>query len=357
MLESADYLNARLRGRKSRFLGSEKLRELSRLDSVEELRKHLSDTLYGSRLSRIGYLEKDTALLIERAVGETLREDLKAVRGFSPELSSSPASFLFSRWDAWNMKAVARGLHSHESAERILGSLVQAGWVEEAVWREIASSRSLREGAEKGLLLGVLSAGQLRESFGEGRRYRSEVASLEDSVDWRFYREALMGFEEAGEREEFWSPALLSLREEIDAKNLKTILLALASGELPEKKLLIPGGAWNGEKLIGGIPSPDKAGGILAEEARKRYKTAGESLARVIEEGNYLRAAALTAKISWRRQMRFISGDPLSSAILVGYLWTRAAEAVDLRLVLWGVNFGLGRERIGEELIIAGGGG
>ncbi|TAL18190.1 hypothetical protein EPN96_02570 [bacterium] len=356
MLEPADYLNARLRGRKSRFLGPEKLRELSRLDSVEELRKQLTDTLYGPHLSRLGYLEKDTALLIERAVGETLREDLKAVRGFSPELSASPASFLFSRWDAWNMKAVARGLHSHESAERIQGSLVQAGWVEEAVWREIASSRTLREGAERALLLGVLSAGQLRESFGEDRRYRSEVASLEDSVDRRFYREALRGLEEKGEREEFWSPALLSLREEIDAKNLKTVLLALASGEPREKKLTIPGGAWT-VKLPGEPSSSEKARQVLAQAVRKRYKAAGESLARVIEEENYLRAAALTAKISWRRQMRFISGNPLSSAILVGYLWTRAAEAVDLRLILWGVNFGMGRERIGEELIIAGGGG
>jgi vacuolar-type H+-ATPase subunit C/Vma6 len=245
--EDIPYLNARIRGRKSRLLGLERLRALARSPSVEELTVGLAATPYASDLSRASALEPATHRAAELAFGENLAQDFSRVRQFLPEMGASPARYLFSCWDLRNLKAVLRGVHAREAPERTGAVCTPGGWIPPSVWAELARSGSLEEAVERSVSMDL----GFREALQEGwAAYRQThlVASLEERLDRQFFGNALRALESV--RGACWRPLDDLIRFDIDARNLSALLEWLHRLEQPTPELVVPGGRCTGERIV-----------------------------------------------------------------------------------------------------------
>jgi vacuolar-type H+-ATPase subunit C/Vma6 len=345
--EQIPYVNARLRARKSRLLGRGLLRELARSSSVEAVTKKLQDTPYASHLDRSRSLFKKHEDGAEYAVNAALAEDLDGVKNFS-SARGTPVEPLFTRWDVSNLKAVFRGLHGHLPSGKILSSCTLAGWIEWAVWTELAAAPGLKEGVELAATLRLVPLSVLREGMGVYQRTR-QVRALESALDRWFYAEARLPLQTRAGKSSFWRPVDLALEAEVDEGNLMRVVEALFRRKPPQ---LIEGGAWPWKKLLPKLAETATPFTLLSDEVGRRLASpdSGEIALNLADKLEGPTLGALE-RAGWRSRIKLLTGDPLSVELIIGYVWARVAEAIDLRRVIWGVHFGMDWEQTAHRML------
>lgn len=337
LCEDIPYINARIRGRKSRLLGLERLRSLARLPSVEELIQGLADTPYASDISRATASEPAHHRAAELALGQNLAQDFSRVRRFTPGIGESPARYLFSCWDLRNLKAVLRGVHAREAPERTGSVCTPGGWVPAPVWAELARSATLEEAVERSISMDLGFREALREGWAAYRKTQL-VASLDARLDRQFFGNALNALESL--RGAFWNPLEDLIRFDIDARNLSALLEWLHRGERPGRELLIPGGRWTGEPFVRELSIHEDVRETVRQCLLRWIKNAGVEIAHFLEIGQLNVALEILERKAWMLRARRLQGSPLSLDLPIGYIWAKAAEVADLRRAVWGIYLG-----------------
>lgn len=352
--EDLPYVNARIRARKSRLLGGGFLRELAGAASLEHVVKQLGATAYGLPISRALAFDADVAAAADRAVTGELAADASGVRRFGAGGDLSPFRILFARWDVWNLKVVLRGLHGRRNPEEIVAATLPVGWVRQSVWRELAASAGVISGLEKAITMGIPEAAALHGAPLRAHEGGPDLSAAEAAVDRWFYGESFASFGRSGWGGSLWEPVERSLRWEVEARNFAAIVEGFGRDSPPGPEMLVAGGQWADRGLLARARALRDPLPLFAELAGRHYP--GADGTRAAEDLRLRRIpAALEAveRAAWRRQMGLLRGPPLSTELLAGYLWARAAEARDLRRVIWGLRFGMPRDLIAEGFLTA----
>jgi len=346
--EVLPYMNARLRARKSRLLGAALLRALASTDSVSAALSRLGETPYGPALLRAtSSAEADPATAADEALRRTLAEDLTEIRGFSTELITSPARYLFAAWDLANLKAVLRGVRGGAPPEVVVRACSPAGFVPAAVWAEIASAADLGESVARAATMELEFRPGLRQGWADYSRSK-DPADLEAALDRHFYRRAWEA--SASARGGLWEPLRDLIAFDIDHRNLSALLERVARlGEIGTAPLA--GGKLTGPAFWRRLSAVTEPAGLLADVVRGWLGGQGEQTARLLEEGHTDAAADTLERVAWRARARRLRGAPLSLEILIGYVWAKVAEVVDLRRIVWGLHLGLPGSWIEDGLL------
>ncbi len=337
---SADfgYINARVRGLKSRLLGPEFYNQaLADGGGFDSFIAMLSQTDYMTDLEEAqsrsaGLTAVDEALA--RNFWRLTRQILKITDGWPHRL----VAMLLMKYDLANVKAIVRAKHAGRSAEDAASALLPAGDLKPAVLDSMAQAADVAGVAQ---VLGAAGHPLAADVRAAARRYQedNDLFEFELAVD-RAYTRALVGIaDELPLPDKFRDWVLL----QVDATNVRTAL-KLRGRPLPDADLFIdPGLKLQFRRAAFDQLIADEGGEGLAQLADGPF-------AKVASAGSLGAADSVIRDVLDERIGRIAVGDPLGPFVVLDYLRRKEREVARLRLLARGKFYSVPRAQLETEL-------
>ncbi len=325
------YVNARVRGMYSRLLDKGSLSNLILKPDISGLITALEDTAYREDLER-ALVKKPGLAGIEDALRQNLIRTVEKLAKFlQGEKGERYITIFSSRWDIHNLKTIIRGKRIYVPSRQIQENLVPAGEFDESLLSELLKQPDIRSVIDLLATWDVPYASPLTAAFPEYAK-RSDLLILENALDQFYYEQALSLVSGKSEDERIIRDLIAT---EIDLINLKSVLLMVRDNVDTEDadQILIDGGrVFNRKKLhaLLALGSVDVIVEYL-EETPYRFlsdlrNTEGDS----VKISTYQH---LLDEYLIRHAVRLYRGDPLSVTVVIGYLWAKYTEIMNLRII------------------------
>lgn len=347
-----EYENTRLRSLKRELLTREFYDQLLSADSPEEMANMLSSTTYAADVSAAMVIEPGYRGL-EKGLKDNLSRSFSRVTGFFSEENRYLASTVFGRYDIWNVKAILRGKHIGASHDEMLEAVMPAGELTEPLLVELVNAVDIKNVIDLLTIWGFTYSRELREAYSEYMD-TGRLLSLELSLDFAFYEKTLKQLDE--HRNDFDAMLLKEfLRQEIDFLNIITAIrlnVERVSTEEAEK-YFVPGGrklALKKFKQLVEAPEIQMVVEILSDTPY--VKAAQEGLARYLKTGYVSAFQRALEEFIVKQATKLFLADPLSSAMLIAYFYSKHNEVTNLRIIVRGKSVGMSEEEIREAMII-----
>jgi V/A-type H+-transporting ATPase subunit C len=343
------YVNARIRGMKSRLLDRRSLEDMVFQPDLESLISSLEKTPYKVDIIEAKVLYQGV-LCVEHALRKNFTKTFRKILDFAKNGEAERYIRIFlHRWDVQNIKTILRGKNVHVTNDEILECLVPAGELDEVTLTELVKQPDVRAVIDLLATWGIVYARPLTEKFHEYSE-KGDLAVLECALDKYYFSESLDSVKSPS-----YNTILIKniLATEIDVVNIKTVLRMVRDHVDSEesRKYLIEGGRE--------LP-PDTLNQLITlhsvdEVIKKLENTSYRFLADVPE------AAIKTQKISVmekalekfliRKGVSAFLGDPLSVASVIGYFWAKYNEITNIRIISRCKTVDLPDEQLKEELV------
>jgi V/A-type H+-transporting ATPase subunit C len=350
VIDDLGYVNARVRALQGRLVARRDLDLALGAASLEEFTAFLGSTSYAAAVAEALAATKGVS-----GVEEGLRRDFQRTIEHVVRIAGGRPRHLLGlvlgRWELFNVKTVLRGLHAHVELERIMGSTVPFGRLDEAALKEL-----VRQGDVKGALDLLVQwrlpyAPALRDAF-PGYRDRNDLHVLETAMDRAFFAAGL-GSLDPGEPDD--AVVAGQLRREIDVILIGYALRAMHHGAAPAEVdgAFIPGGKTIGREAFARLCATRSVAEFLAALPHSPYGAclAGEASRQLEPRRLFALDRALQSCFA-RATMRLGAGAPLSIAFAIAYLWRKMNEITNLRLIARGKYAALPRAEIEALMIV-----
>jgi V/A-type H+-transporting ATPase subunit C len=344
------YINARMRGMRSRLLTHKALDELILRPDLESLIADLENSPYREEiLEAKGHLSG--ILCIEYALRQNFIRTFRKVQDFArrQEEAEEYIRIFLHRWDVENIKTILRGKNIHITADEIAGCLVPAGELDEATLRELLRQPDVRATIDLLATWRIRYAKPLTAAFAEFARTK-DLAILECALDRFYYTDALLSVSAPTYNNDLIRNLL---RLEIDVVNLRTVLRMVRDHVPAEdaKRYLIGGGRdFDENRLILLIKKPS-IGEVVAELSATRF----HFLAGVPDAAIRAQKISVLEKELERFLIKKGVGafllDPLSVASVIGYFWAKYNEITNIRIISRCKTADFPVEHLREELV------
>ena len=325
------YINARMRGMKSRLLSHRALDDLILQPDLDSLMMYLENTPY--REDIIEAKGKFTGILcIEYALRQNFIKTFHKIQNFVREEEARTYINVFlHRWDVQNIKTILRGKNIHATAEEILGCLVPAGELDEATFSELLRQPDIRTDIDLLATWRIRYARPLTEAYPEFAKTK-DLALLECALDRFYYSDALDSVK-APTYNNMLIRDILSL--EIDVVNLRTVLRMVRDHVNPEdaRRYLIAGGAEFDEKKLMRLLALPAIGDVVRNLADTRYSFLAEIPEQVVRTQKISAIEKQLEKFLIRKGAGEFLLDPLSVASVIGYFWSKYNEITNIRII------------------------
>jgi len=346
------YINARIRGMKSRLLDRPFFEKLMGEENIHSVMALLQATDYGKHIEEARTLETSEIAAVEEGIRQHLAQTYSGIFGMVGGAPKRLLGLLLGRWDVYNIKTVLRGKFSGASQEEVLKSLVPVCKLKEPLLKEMMKRPDVKAVIDLLITWNSEYYPPLQAKLSDLSATKSLV-NMEVALD-RFYFERSL---QALKREEDDENSLIVmgfLRTEIDTLNI-LMAMKIVGNQIPPAErgaLFIRGGLEvNGEDFLSAASSKDidevcgryanTSYGELLNQAQQRFsKTrALSAVERLMEQYMIQRGAAMFTK------------NPLSIASVIGYLWLKFCETVNLRMICRSKVANLPLPTIQEELV------
>jgi len=343
------YINARMRGMKSRLLDHHTLDNLILQPDIDSLMSELEKTPYRDDIIEARGRYAGVAC-IEYALRKNFVRTFRKVLKFAKiEEAEHYITIFLHRWDIQNIKTILRGKNIHVTNEEILDCLIPAGELDESILTELVRQPDPKAVIDLLATWRIPWARPLTQAFPDFAR-TGDLGRLECSLD-RYYYEKALGSVLGPDVNKSMIRRILSI--EIDIVNIKTVLRMIRDHIEPGEayQFLIPGGLEFDIKKLTALLSLHTIDEALAAMAISRYRF----LSTIPE------AAVKAQKISVieKELERYLviqgagsfSGDPLSVASLIGYFWAKYNEVTNIRVISRCKTADFPIESLREELV------
>ncbi|MEJ2291641.1 MAG: V-type ATPase subunit [Deinococcales bacterium] len=328
------YINARVRGMKTKLLGSEFFSEALEATDFRAFVSVLGQSRYMRELE-----EAQSRYEGLRAIDDALARDFfRTTRSLLGAADGTPGQLmelLLLRYDRENIKTIARAKHAGKTVEEILGSLYPAGPLKPAVLEEVAATPDMAAAAQAL----ALTKTPLKTAFSRAvARYQSDgdLYALELAIDRAYYQVLMQRLRRSNAPTSFMRHVV----REIDATNLRTALKLRGVAESPEE-VFIPGGREIDRAIFDGIRTDESRGALQA--------LSGTTFA-VVAETESLAEAEQKIRELLDARARAAASDPLGPGVVVRFLRLKEAEIARLRLLARGSFYGVPRRALEREL-------
>lgn len=344
------YPNARIRAMKSYLFDRGYYEKLLQLDEISEIIAALELTLYKKDIEE-GTLKAPGVPGVEeglrRNIVSTFQKLLKIVDGEAKEL----VKVLLGRWDVQNIKTVLRGKHTSASSEDIISSLIPAGELSESLLFQLEKQHDIKAVLDLLAVWKTIYAKPLTQNFPQYARTRN-LAKLELELDRFYYADALSRLTRK-------TLNVFLVREivqrEVDFVNIMT-LIRLTREKLEEEEIAqfyIDGGKYLEREQFMALARAQELDEIVsAMRNTPYYETLSQGLVKFAEAGALSAIERNMEELIIRNSIRMFRGDPLSIALIIGYISAKFNEIVNLRVIVRGKSVGMPEEKIREGLVI-----
>ncbi|MBF4509602.1 MAG: ATP synthase A1 subunit C [Aeromicrobium sp.] len=344
------YTNARVRGMRSRLLKQAFFDDLMSSADIGAVIQKVLQTEYGPELEdRI--LHGRTATQVDEALKDNMVGTFRKVMSVSNDEGRRLLTTLLGRWDLFNVKTIIRGIHMHLDHAVITDSLITVGQLSQVDADELARQSTVQGVVDTLATWRLPFAVPLREALPEYLE-SEDLSILELALDRYYYDWAAKKLK--GRRENV-RLARAFLGTQVDTINLLTCLRLLNS-DLPAEDALrffLPGGVRVTEGLFIELAGMSDVDEVFQRLKRTPFGAPLEEVAiAYIEKGSVSVFERALEDYLFRRAFATSKGDPLGIGISISYLWAKANEVTNLRIVVKGISVGMPVERMREELII-----
>ncbi|MDD1719585.1 MAG: V-type ATPase subunit, partial [Methanoregulaceae archaeon] len=326
-----DYVNARIKGMKSRLLDIPVFESLILKPDVESVIAELENTPYKEEIERatVQYTGiKCIEVALRKDFTNAFRTILRLMKGDESEVY---IKILLSRWDIQNIKTVLRGKNIHMTSAEIIDCLVPAGQLDDTTLIELIKQPDIKAVIDLLATWGIDYAKPLTGNFKIYSEKR-DLSVLEYAIDRFYFENALKEVKGEGYDDSVIRDMIMA---EIDVTNIKNVLRIIRDKiEVEEaQSCLIEGGiTLDIEKLLTMLKSGTLEGAIKHLES-----TPYNFLSKIPEEVFKSQKISIFEKelekyLVKRGISRFL-GDPLSIAIAVGYVWAKYNEITNIRII------------------------
>ena len=327
------YINARVKGMKSKLLEPETFNQLLAERDFDGFMGTLQQTPYASDLDEVSARGADIAA-VDRALAKNFRRTARSILSFSDGAPHDLIALLLLHYDLNDLKSVARAKHAGRDAAETRAALLGTGEIRPPVLDAMAEAPDLPGAVQALSVAGHPLLGAFRKAariYGqEGDLYAFEVA-----LDRGFYAAMLERLDALGASDML----MRHVKRLIDATNLRTGLKLEGRGGDAEE-LFISGGREVPQSVVESLLAGNGTGGALQGTSFAAAADA-DSLS---EAENAIRAALDT---SARRVAR---RDPLDIGVVLDYLRRKESETARLRLLARGKYYDVPRDDLEREL-------
>ncbi|MEA2034321.1 MAG: ATP synthase A1 subunit C [Euryarchaeota archaeon] len=343
------YVNARLRGMKSRLLDRKEIEKLIARPDIDSLIAGLEDTPYKEYIEKAS-ISYSGVQCIEEALRKNLAETyllmLQMVQG---EKFEKYIKILLAKWDIQNIKTILRGKNIYAPSDEILECLIPAGELDEVTLIELIRQPDVKDVIDLLATWNIDYSKPLTQKFKEYDEKR-DLWILEFALDKYYYENALNRVTGNSYDAKIVRDMITT---EIDVINIKTILQLVRDRIVTDdtENIFIEGG----KALNIGILAPLLRTKTTREAVSQLDKTPYSFLAEIPDE--QLAAGKISVyereldTYLIKKGIRALHGDPLSIAIAVGYLWAKYKETTNIRIISRCKTAGILEDDLTEELI------
>lgn len=343
-MRTYDYSQAYTRSLKSKLLTPADYEQLLVARSLTELINGLKKFAYGRFLAS-NIIKKDLAAGIEAAFWQSFQHDLARIEQHLPSEGQVVLAQFKGLWDVQNIKTVLRGKYVLAEPAEIKANLVLGGNLAPPVFFELAKQPEIKD------VIDLLATWQIPFSKPLTQAYpqfmqTSALIVLETALDKFYFRQALKNLQK---RSFNFALAREIFRRQIDAVNIITLLRLIREQQQQHaEQFFIDGGQEISFRFYAQLSKEKKLENVLAalkdSSYLKNYQSRADKkishLEREVENENY------------RRLRKLFYADPLSLAVVIGYLFAKLKEITNLRLILRGKEVGLSADEIRKGLVM-----
>lgn len=343
------YINARMRGMKSRLLDRRALDNLVIQPDLESLIADLEKTPYKPDIIE-AKVQYSGVLCIEYALRKNfVRTFQKILRFVKTEEAERYITIFLHRWDIQNIKTILRGKNIHITNEEILECLVPAGELDEATIIELVRQPDVRAVID---MLATWKIGYAKPLTKEYPAFAKagDLALLECALDEYYYADAL---------EQVKNPTynnglirnIISL--EIDVVNLRTILRMIRDHIDPceAKKFLLNGGKEFNSRKLDHLLSLHSIEEVVEELKTTPYRFLADLPPSAMRTQKISVIEKQLEKFLVQKGVNAFLGDPLSVASVIGYFWAKYNEITNIRIISRCKTADFPIEQLKEELV------
>lgn len=325
------YVNARVRGMHSFLLDRKQLNSLILKPDIDSLVSELEKTPYKEDIQKAMIIAsgiKGIEYALRLNLIRTFRKILSFVEG---EIGEKYVSIFLCRWDVHNIKTILRGKKVHIPTQDIRDCLIPAGTLDEATIVELLKQPDIKAVIDLLATWGHACAAPLTRHF-EEYNARSDLVILEYALDKNYYEESLAMVQGKTKDEQIIRDIVST---EIDIINIKSVLTLLRDRIDPEdgEHVLLSGGKFFDLKILRAMLRESNPSDILPYldltpyRFMRELKDTGKIPVKMSAYQSALDRYLITHGI------RAFRGDPLSITIIIGYLWAKYTEVINLRII------------------------
>jgi V/A-type H+/Na+-transporting ATPase subunit C len=329
------YINARVRGLKSKLLAPEFYNEALNASDFRAFLSTLGQSPYGRDLEEAQARSQGLKVLDE-ALARNFYATARSIAGFSDGRAGELIDLMLLRYDLANIKTIARAKHASRGLEDIQQSLIPAGSLKPAVLENAAAGADMAAVAQALLI----SPTPLRSAFARAAaNYQTDkdLYKLELELDRAYFKLLLDGLDDAKAPKEF----IRYIRREVDATNLRTALKLRSAGSATSDELFISGGKEITRALFDSI---------VNDRSSSTIQGLGSSSFAAVADAPSLAQAEDVIRNVLNQNARRISADPLDIGVVVNFLRMKETETAKLRLLGRGKFYNVPRDRLAKEL-------
>jgi V/A-type H+-transporting ATPase subunit C len=343
------YVNARIRGMKSRLFDHETLNKMILKPDIDSIISELEHTDYKEDIEKASVQSKGIHC-IEDALRMNLSRTYRLILDMVWNENFEKYICIFAnRWDIQNIKTVLRGTNIHISADEILESLAPSGVLDQVTLVELVKQPDVRAVVDLLATWELEYAIPLTQNFEKYHKKR-DLAVLEYALDKFYFKRSLENLDEKNYNDLIVRDLITT---EIDIINLKSVLRLIRDGINPEdgKYILIEGGKIFDDNALLELIRTGSIKDAIAKIENTRYSFLGE----------IPRQNASTEKISdfekeldkflIKKGIETSRGDPLSIAVVIGYLWAKNNEVTNIRIISRCKDAFVPEEELRKELL------
>lgn len=345
-----NYANARIRGMRSRLLEGSHLKEFATKLDVDSIIKVLEQTPYRPEVEEAS-VRYSGITCIEEALRRNLAKTLRLLFGImKSEDAETCINIFLNKWDVQNIKTILRGKNVHVTSDEILESLAPAGALDDATLIELIEQPDVRAVIDLLATWGIDYAKPLTQHFDEYSK-SADLVVLEYALDKFYYKNAL-NIVKGDSYDEGIIKGLI--KTEIDVTNIKSVLRIIRDRtELEDTRYyLIEGGRELGITKLLALIKTQRIEGAIRQLAGTSY----DFLTKVPDE--YVNTEKISAfekeldKFLLQKALSMFSGDPLSIAVVIGYLYAKFNEITNIRIISRAKTEDVSAEELMEELVL-----
>ena len=328
------YINARVRGLKSKLLGPEFYNEALDTSDFRAFMSTLSQSPYTSEIEE-AQARFDGLRALDAALARNFYQTMRSILNFSSGTPHDLIALLLLRYDLYNIKAIARAKHAGRELEDVQNVFFPAGQLKPAVLETVASASDMAAAAQA--LLATPTP--LRGAFSRAaQEYQSggDLYDLELSLDRAYYRVIFDSLKRVDAPRDF----VRHLKREVDATNLRTAL-KLRGTDASGDDLFVPGGKEISRSDFDTILNDTSQGAL--------QNLSDTSFAEVAETETLSEAEEVVRRVL-NASARRLASDPLDIGVVVNYLRLKEEESAKLRLLARGKYYGVPRDTLSKEL-------